>query len=125
MRVLNGFIALILLGFAAVHLGEADGLFWTVVYCVGAEWALVAALVPRLLAFRLVGALLAATVAAALLGVVHFWPDTPGWWHRSVWAESEAARDGVGMMILALSLLGPVINAIRAGETRQGEDLPA
>lgn len=119
MRIANGVLAVVLLAFAAVQYNDPDAAFWIVVYGIGAVWTLLAALLPRALELKPLSMLLSFTVAIALLGVIYFWPDTPGWWRSDVWWETETAREGMGMMIVALSLLLPVITSIRVGNDRR------
>ena len=125
MRVLNGFFALALLGFAVVQYNDPDAVFWGVVYGVGAAWALAATLVPRALRRRPVALLLSLTIAAALLGVIRFWPDQPNWWRMEVWWEAEGVREGMGLMILAIALIAAGVTAVRAGKSRPAGKLVA
>ena len=105
MRYVNGALCLLMLLFAGVQLNDPDGLAWLLIYAVPAIWAGLAAAVPARLARPLPQGLLLACVAAAALGVVYYWPKTPRWWASEVWWETETAREGMGMMIVALVLL--------------------
>ena len=53
------------------------------------------------------------TAAAALYGVYHYWPTTPGWWRQEVWWETETAREGMGMMIVLVVVLVSGLTAQR------------
>lgn len=119
MRILNGVLGLILLGFAVVQYNDPDSAFWIAAYGLGAGWTLLAALFPRALALRPAVILLAFSIAIALVAVLHFWPDAPGWWRIQVWWETETAREGMGMMLVALSLLAPLATAMRIGRGRR------
>lgn len=112
MRILNGLLAVVLAGFAAVQANDPDATFWMVAYGVPAAWTLLAAAAPGALATRPAPLLLSLTVAAAAAGVVRFWPEAPGWWRMEVWWQAEAAREGMGMMIVLLSLLAPVASLL-------------
>ena len=90
--------------FGAVQYNDPDGATWMAVYLVTAVWTALAAWRAPLVARRVPSALLLACIAAALAGVVHFWPRTPRWWTQDVWYEVETAREGMGLMIVTLVL---------------------
>lgn len=115
MRILNGVLAALLLLFVAVQVNDPDAGLWMVLYGAAAVWTGLAALAPRLLAGRASRALLVLSFAGAVAGVLYYWPDTPGWWRTEVWWETETAREGMGMMIIALALLAPLATAFRRG----------
>lgn len=115
MRILNGSLAVLLLLFAAVQRNDPDGAFWAAAYGLPALWCALAAARPDAMRRPTVRALLALSVGAALFGATRFWPDVPGWWRREVWWEAEAAREGMGLMIVVLALLAPGIVAPRRG----------
>ena len=120
MRYLNAALCLLMLLAAGVQLNDPDGALWVAIYAVPALWAGLAAWRPRLLAGGASRALLLACLAAAVLGVVRYWPDTPRWWASEVWYATETAREGMGMMIVALVLL-----VVWAGTRRQAASEPA
>lgn len=119
MRILNGALALLLLAFAVVQYNDPDGVLWMAAYGLGVLWTLMAALVPRVLALKPISMMLSFTVAAMLLGVIYFWPDTPGWWRTEVWWETETVREAMGLMVMALALLAPVATSIHVGNARR------
>lgn len=112
MRLVNGVFACLLILFAVVQFNDPDGPFWALAYGIGALWCAVAALraalyaTPAFLAY-------VASLAAAIAGVVWFWPRTPNFWMQDVWWETETAREGMGMMILAIALLAAGFVALR------------
>lgn len=105
MRIVNGVLCVFMLLFAAVQYNDPDGLLWIPVYLVPAAWTGFAAYRPGALRGRWPSRGLAACVVLALVGVVHFWPRDAGWWRQDVWWESEPAREGMGFMIVAATLL--------------------
>jgi len=112
MRYLHGALALVLLLFAGVQYNDPDFYLWIPLYLVPALWAGLAALRPDLLGRPLAVRGLVLCLAAALVGTAMIWPTDPGWWRRDVWWESEAAREGMGMMIIAASLLALTATAL-------------
>lgn len=125
MRYVNTVLCLLMLLFAGVQYNDPDGPLWMLIYAVPALWAGLAAVRPRLVSGPLPRALLLACIALAVLGVVHYWPDTPRWWTSDVWWEVESAREGMGMMIVALVLL-VVLASVRFGGARDASGaLPA
>lgn len=104
MRYLNTILCLLMLSFIAVQYNDPDGLFWMVAYLIPAVWAAIAAFRARWLNRPPVRTLLLACIVAALLGVVHFWPDSPRWWTREIWHAVESAREGMGLMIVVIVL---------------------
>lgn len=122
MRILNGVLALILILFAAVQFNDPDGPLWMLIYGFPAFWTALAAIRPTALALKPLSMLLSLTVAVALLGVVYYWPDVPGWWRTDVWWETETAREGMGMMIAAASLFAPITASVRAARATRIEE---
>lgn len=99
MRYVNGVLALMMIAFIAVQYNDPDGPFWMAIYLVPAVCAGLTALRPDLLRrsagrFGLLGCLVLAVIATIV-----FWPTDAFWWRRDVWWESEAAREGMGLMI--------------------------
>jgi len=115
MRIANGVLFVLLILFAAVQLNDPDGLFWIVVYGVGAIWCGIAAFRSGLYTLSPIFGLFSLTCIAALAGLVYFWPKTPNWWMQDVWWETETAREGMGMMILVIALVvaGLVVRTAR------------
>ena len=104
MRVANGVFTVLLILFAAVQYNDPDGMFWVVVYGIGAVWCAIACFKPTVYAGQTFFAYLL-SLAAAFAGLAYFWPTTPQWWMQDVWWETETAREGMGMMILIVALL--------------------
>jgi hypothetical protein len=116
MRVLCGVLALLLALFAAVQWNDPDALFWASIYGAGAAWCAVAASRPALLRRRAARALMAASLALALWALVVFWPPVPRWWAIDVWwpeQSGEAAREGMGMMVLLVALMAAAAVGLR------------
>ena len=105
MRIVSGVFCVLLAIFALVQYNDPDALFWGLIYGVGALWCGLVAFRGQVFAIRSVRQMLNATVLAALFGVIWYWPRTPGFWHKDVWWETETAREGMGMMIVALALV--------------------
>ena len=109
MRVANGIFCAVLILFAVAQYNDPDALLWAGIYGLAAFWSGVAALRPELLTARpTLRALLGLSFVAGLAGLAWYWPDTPNWWLREIWWESETSREGRGMMIVvgALCLAG-------------------
>ena len=114
MRYLNGFLCVIMILFVAVQYNDPDYAFWMVIYGIPAVWAGVAALRPAVLARDFFTAGLVLIIAAAVTGAVYYWPTMPGWWRKDVWWIEETAREGMGMMIVTVTLLVVLFTAWRA-----------
>lgn len=112
MRYLYGGLALVLLLFAGLQYNDPDFYLWIPLYLVPALWAGAAALRPGLLGRPSAVGGLTLCLAAALVGTAMLWPSDPEWWRRDVWWESETAREGMGMMIIAASLLALTATAV-------------
>lgn len=105
MKYLYMVLCLLMLLFVGVQYNDPDGMLWMAIYLVPAIWAGIAAFQPDLLQGSLARVLLAVCTLGALAGVAHYWPDTPQWWSKDVWWNTETAREGMGMMILLAVLL--------------------
>ncbi|MFN3262477.1 MAG: transmembrane 220 family protein [Pikeienuella sp.] len=113
MKILNAVLAVFMLLFAAVQWNDPDGLHWALIYLAGALWCGVAALRPGVFAGGAGWWLFLSTVAATVFGLWHYWPQTEKFWLIDVWWETEEAREGMGMMILALCLVAAGLVARR------------
>ncbi len=113
MRILNGIVCVILILFAAVQYNDPDFTFWGPVYGIGALWTGFAALSPGTIQWTPARLMLGLCVAAAIYGVVHFYPTTDRWWAQDVWWETETAREGMGMMIVLVALLIATVVCMR------------
>jgi hypothetical protein len=120
MRYLNALICVLLALFAAVQYNDPDGLLWAAIYLVPAIWSGFAAYRPSALGRSLPMAGLAASVIAAVIGTIHYWPDVPEWWRVEVWWEAETAREGMGVMIVLAALLVVLLTGLRARKTASG-----
>jgi hypothetical protein len=112
MRIVNGVLCLILLTFVAVQYNDPDPWRWGGIYGVAAIFAGLAAFRPALFTSGRVAVIYVVCLLASLVGVYHYWPNTPEWWAPKVWADAavmsdgtEIAREGMGMMIVALAML--------------------
>jgi Transmembrane family 220, helix len=104
MRYLFGILCVLLLLFTAVQYNDPDGPLWMAIYGIPALTAGYAAWRPDGIrhgfGFRLVLVLFLFSIAA----MIYYWPTTPGFWHEEVWWKTETAREGMGVMILTVSL---------------------
>lgn len=105
MRFVNGFMCVVLIAFALVHYSDAGVDAWVPIYGIPAAWAGLAARCPARLARPAAALLLGLTLALASIGSWWLWPREDGFWQRDVWWHSDTAREGVGMMIVTLSLV--------------------
>jgi len=114
MRYINFLLCIVMIVFAAVQYNDPDGLFWATAYLVPALFAGLAALRLPVLRGGPPLVLLIAATALGLAGVVWFWPQTPGFWHESVWWNTETAREGMGVMVAATVLIIALLTALTA-----------
>lgn len=112
MRFINAAICLLLVVFALLQYNDPDFYLWIPVYAMPALWAGLAAYRPRRLQRPAASLLLGATLAISSLGSWWFWPGDEAFWHEEVWRHSESAREGMGMMIVTLSLVLVVITVL-------------
>ena len=105
MRIVNGVLCLLMLAFAAVQLNDPDAGLWILIYLLPAAWAGLAAWRPARLQARPATLGLGLCLLTALAGVAYWWPKDAGWWRQEVWWQSEAAREGMGLMVAAAVLL--------------------
>jgi hypothetical protein len=93
MRYVNAVLAVLMVLFAAVQYNDPDALLWMVVYLVPAAFAGLAAVRLARLQSGILFSLLAVALIAALAGCYYYWPQTPEFWRRDVWWETETARE--------------------------------
>ena len=105
MRYVFAGLALIMLLFVLVQYNDPDGPLWMLFYGVPAVFAGIAWFRPHLLAGTTPLMLLSGTVLVGLVLVVVLWPPAEEWWRSDVWWESEASREGMGLMIAAAVLV--------------------
>ncbi len=104
MRAIYIILMLLMLVFAAVQYNDPDGLMWMVIYAVPAVWAAIAAFKRTWLANNVAHWCLLVCIFLSIVGVVYYWPESQGWWRQEIWWEVETAREGMGMMIIAIVL---------------------
>jgi hypothetical protein len=104
MRLVLGFLAVLMLMAVAVQYNDPDGPLWMLYYGVPAVWAGLAALRPAAVLGTAGRALLIATTIAAALLTVWYWPPVDAWWRVDVWWHTEEAREGMGLMIVTVVL---------------------
>lgn len=114
MKLLNAVLAVVMVLFAAVQYNDPDGALWALIYLSGALWCGVAAFRPALFTGDAGLWLFASTCAAAVFALWYYWPQTDHFWSMAVWWETETAREGMGVMILALCLIAAGVVARRA-----------
>lgn len=104
MRLLNIVLFVLMILFVAVQYNDPDGSMWMLIYSIPAIWTAIAILKPSWLGNQLAHALLLFSIFAAVAGMIYYWPTTPGWWRQEIWWEVETAREGMGLMIVAIVL---------------------
>ena len=112
MRLVSGVLFCLLVLFAAVQYNDPDPVLWASIYGIGALWSGIAAFRPHLLARLALGIPLVLSLCASFVGLIRYWPETPGWWRASVWWDTETAKEGMGMMIVFAALLICVATAV-------------
>lgn len=105
MRFINGFMCAVLITLVLMQMNDPDFFFWVPVYAIPAVWAGLAARHPAGLARPAAALLLGVTLALAAVGAWWFWPQADRFWQQEMWWRSEVTREGVGMMIVTLSLV--------------------
>jgi transmembrane protein TMEM220 len=105
MRIVSAVFCALMFLFAAVQYNDPDLLLWIIIYGIAALWCGIAAFRPALLTETWGRRLLNTTLVLAALGVVWYWPKTPGFWQQEIWWVTETAREGMGMMIAFIALL--------------------
>jgi hypothetical protein len=119
MRYVNAVLAALMVLFAAVQYNDPDALLWILVYLVPAVFAGLAAVRLARLQSGTPFNLLAVALIAAMAGCYYYWPQTPEFWQREVWWETETAREGMGMMIATVVLAVAFLTAIHARTRKQ------
>ncbi len=104
MRAVYLIILIMMLLFIGVQYNDADGAMWMLIYAIPAVWSAVAAFRHSVLGHAAVQWGLLACILLSVVGVFYYWPKTPGWWRQEIWWEVETAREGMGMMIIAIVL---------------------
>lgn len=115
MRYVFIVLAVLMLLAAAVQYNDPDGPLWMLYYGVPAIWCALAALKPDVFAAGPARLLLAASVIAAVVLTIVYWPTAPGFWREQVWQMgmtdpqasqiAEQSREGMGLMIATAVLL--------------------
>jgi len=104
MRVVFIILCALMLLFMGVQYNDPDGLLWMAIYGVPALWCALAVVAKSMLAKAFVKGVLLVCVLSSLIGVIVFWPEIPQFWTRDVWYNVEAARESMGLMIIAVVL---------------------
>lgn len=112
MRVVYGALCVVLLLFAAVQYNDPDPEIWIPIYGIPGVLAGIAAWRPGAVQYGPLRAVVLAGTVLALLGVYHYWPQSEQFWNIDVWWEDEEAREGMGMMIVAVTMLAVAIPAL-------------
>ncbi|MDH3453325.1 MAG: transmembrane 220 family protein [Gammaproteobacteria bacterium] len=122
MKYLNILTCAVMILFAAVQYNDPDAALWIVIYLVPAAWTGLAAFGMDRLRGRLPLSLLGLCAVLAVIGTIVYWPQTPGFWRIDVWWETEAAREGMGMMAATLAIGVAVVTvALDAAGQRRGD----
>lgn len=104
MRLINAVLCLLMILFIAVQYNDPDGPLWMLIYAIPAIWTGIAVFWRHTLLVKTTQIFLLLCTAGAVAGIVHYWPSTPGWWRQEVWWDVETAREGMGMMVVAVVL---------------------
>ncbi len=105
MRIVNIVLCLLMLLFIGVQYNDPDGTMWMVIYAIPAIWTAIVIFRRQILADKMTHLLLLMCIVAAVAGMLFYWPSTPGWWRQEIWWEVETAREGMGLMIVAIVLV--------------------
>ena len=109
MKYLNGVLCVVLALFAIAQYNDPDFLVWFLIYGIAAVWCGLAAFRPARLAHSrpaLIG--LGACLVLAAGGSIYLWPtEIATWW------DNEAVREGIGLIIVTVSLAIAAITAWR------------
>lgn len=108
MRIVSGILGCFLVLFVVAQWNDPDGPLWMAIYGAGAVWCLLAAARPGVFASAAISGLFAICLAAAIGGMIWYWPDVSNWWDIDVWwpeITGETSREGMGMMVLVVCLL--------------------
>ena len=99
-----GLLALLVLCIG-VQVNDPDGPLWMLLYGMPACLLALALCRPAWLCSIPGRALWVGIVSVLLAAMVYHWPSDSGWWRRAIWWETEAAREGIGLMIACLFAL--------------------
>lgn len=115
MRLVNGFFAALLGLFAILQYNDPQPVLWFVIYAVPALLCGLAAWRPAVLAGSLpLQAGLGLCLVAAAIAAIVMWPyEYWEWWDRA------DIRDGMGLIIVTLSLVFAALTAWRTRRTRR------
>ena len=124
MRIVHAIFCLILVAFTLVQYNDPDFYFWMPIYGVPAVLAAIAAWSPAALSRLSMQTTIGICTVLSIIGTYVFWPHDNDFWRKEVFWESEAAREGMGMMIVTVALLLLATSALRrssrADELRSG-----
>ena len=105
MRIIHAISCLLMLAFTLVQYNDPDFYFWMPIYGLPAVLAAIAAWSPDALRHLGMQACVAIGTVLAIFGTFIYWPRENFFWRQSVWWQSEAAREGMGMMVVTVVLL--------------------
>lgn len=103
MRYVAGVFCILMMLFVAVQYNDPDVMIWGTIYGISAIWCGVVALRPKRVVGRVRQVLFACMILSGL-GVIWYWPKTPGFWNQEVWWVTETAREGMGMIVAFIAL---------------------
>lgn len=101
MRFVNGFLFVVMVGFAVVQYNDPDAILWILIYGLTALWAGLAAFRPASFAHnQLLLTAYGVTLVAIVAGAIYDWPQSIADWY-----ENEVVREGGGLIIATVVLL--------------------
>ena len=107
-RIINGVSAVLLLAFCWVQLND-PGISWIALYGGAMVWCAIAAIRPRMLVSAPARTMYALSLVIAGFLVIYYWPRESGWWRQEVWWNVEAVREGIGLMLAFVLMLGVLV----------------
>ena len=116
MRYVNVVLGLLMLLFAFVQLNDPDAMLWFIIYLIPGVLGVIAGF--RITLLKNGFAAIAVLTALSLAAVIYYWPKTAEFWRIDIWWETETAREGMGMMIVAVVLL-VVLYSVWAARDRE------
>ena len=105
MRAVYILFLLLMLIFMGLQYNDPDGMSWMLIYTIPVVWTSIAAFKRSWLVHKSVQWCLLICIFLSGVGVIYYWPKSQGWWRQEVWWEVETAREGMGMMIIAVVLI--------------------
>ena len=109
MRIVLFVLMCLMTLFAIVQYNDPDGVMWMAIYAVPALWCATAIFKRSIFLSIHARTALVFCVLLTAAGVIRFWPLTPRFWSKDVWYNVETAREGMGLMVVAMVLVVLVI----------------